>query len=61
MPTFSDDDVLDYVVREAIVIKMAEHRRKKAKEDERKEFRKSHTDLRGSGTTAWQQGMTANG
>jgi hypothetical protein len=61
MPPFSDDDVLDYVVREAIVFKMAEHRAKQEKEQERKEFRKSHSDLRGSGTAAWQQGMTANG
>lgn len=61
MPKFSDDDVIDYVVREAIVFKVAEYRKKQAKEDERKEFRQSHKDLRGSGTAAWQQGMTANG
>lgn len=61
MPTFSDDDVVDYVVREAIVAKVAEHRKKQAKEEERKEFRQSHRDMRGTGTAAWQQGMTANG
>lgn len=61
MPPFSDDDVLDYVVREAIVFKMAEHRKKQAKDEERREFRQSHKDMRGSGTAAWQQGMTANG
>jgi hypothetical protein len=61
MPAFSTDDVLDYVVREAIVAKVAEYRKKQEKEQERKEFRSSHKDLRGAGTAAWQQEMTANG
>lgn len=61
MPPFSTDEVLDYVVREAIVFKVAEERKKQEKENERKEFRQSHTSLRGSGTAAWQEQMTANG
>jgi hypothetical protein len=61
MPPFSDDDVVDYVVREAIVAKVAKERRKQEKEQERKEFRQSHKDMRGTGTAAWQQEMTLNG
>jgi hypothetical protein len=40
---------------------VAEYRKKQEKEQERKEFRSSHKDLRGAGTAAWQQEMTANG
>lgn len=60
-PRFSDDDVLDFVVREAMLAKVTEFEQKQAKKQERDEFRKSHRELQGSGAAAWQREMTANG
>ena len=57
-PSFSDDDVINFVVREAMLVKVAEHRKKQEKEQKRAEFRSSHKELRGSGTAAWQKEMT---
>lgn len=62
MPPFSDDDVLDYVVREAIVFKVAHEREKAEKAKERADFRSSHKDLRSqSGAATWQKEMTHAG
>lgn len=58
MPPFSDDDVIDYVVREAIVLKMAKEREKAEKQKERAEFRSSHRGLRDNSTATWQKDMT---
>lgn len=50
LPTFSDDDVVDFCVAEAVTIKYVEEREKAQKEhaakQEREEFKGSHKNWR---------------
>jgi hypothetical protein len=45
MPKFSDDDVLDFLVLEAIRLKMREEMKQAQDTDEREEWRKGHKGL----------------
>lgn len=42
MPKFSDDEVVDYMVREAIVTRVGHERQEKEKENKRLDWRKDH-------------------
>lgn len=44
MPQFSQDDVTDYMVKEAIVTRVAFEKNQKAKIDERVAWRKNHKE-----------------
>ena len=46
LPKFSDDEVTDYLVAEAVAVKAAEDEKEAEKRRERAEFRKSHRQLR---------------
>lgn len=49
-PEFSPDEVVDYMVAEAVVLKAQEARKEEEKKREREEFRKSHRNMtRGKG------------
>lgn len=45
MPRFSDDDVIDYMVLEAVVIKSRAEEEKAAKKAKRKEWQKDTSGL----------------
>jgi hypothetical protein len=47
VPPFSEDDALDYMVMEAMAVKVSEKRKKQQEESERKQRLKSHRNLRG--------------
>ena len=50
LPTFSDDDVVDFCVTEAVILKAMEHsaenHKKAQKAAERDQFKKSHREWR---------------
>lgn len=46
LPKFSDDDVLDFMVAEAIVIKDAQEEKKERKEAERAEWKTDRSAIR---------------
>jgi hypothetical protein len=46
LPKFSDDDVVDYLVTEAVTFKVAEERKKQEEDARRREWQKKTDDLR---------------
>lgn len=47
IPPFSDDDVVDFMVMEALAVKRREAKREAQEKHERAQKRKSHRNLRG--------------
>lgn len=45
IPTLSDDEVVDWLIGEAISVKVGETRKEKQEEDKRTQWRKSHREL----------------
>jgi hypothetical protein len=45
LPKFSDDDVLDWYVTEAVLVRASQEKEKEDKRREREEFRKGHKKL----------------
>lgn len=57
IPTFSDDDVLDYMVVEALMVKMADEKRKEQDKQKRDQWRKGHREFNPMGEAS-ERGKT---